>query len=391
MGGVKTDALLRVLEQTNVSALLDRWGPIEVLQVYDPENNMQGILVVDNDILGPGCGSIRISPAMNPREVFLRARSMTLSCALVNVDFGGAAGGIRADPAESDRMRLVRSFARCISHHVPDQYVAAPDLDIGQEEMRAFAHEVGDLLGATGKPVEMGGIPYELGPVGFGMGVATAQFLEAMKSEKGLPPALAGSKVAIQGLDLVGVSVARYLSHEGAKIVALSDESTLLHNPAGLDLNRLLKFLDSPESRKGLAHFKESSRLPVEDIANVSCDILFLPTASNLITEQNADEVRARCIVEGANNPINTIADMMLVKRGVTVLPGILTTSGGPICSSTEYKHGTVESAFFAIQSRLKEATRNLVGRSSELDLPIRRVASEMAKDRLAEAMEETE
>ena len=119
---IDRDGLIKVLEETNVSAFLNGWGPINVIQVYDPDFNMQGILVLDNTALGPACGGIRISPIITPHQVFLNARKMTLSCALVNVKFGGAAAGIRANPFDVDKIKLIKSFARGVSPYVPDQY-----------------------------------------------------------------------------------------------------------------------------------------------------------------------------------------------------------------------------------------------------------------------------
>jgi len=155
--------LLRMLEETNVSAFLNGWGPINVIQVYDPDFNMQGILIIDNTALGPACGGIKISPTITPHQVFLNARKMTLSCALVNVKFGGAAAGIRANPFEVRKIELMKSFARGVSPYVPDQYIATPDMNVGQGEMAAFVEEVGDRRGATGKPEDMGS-PLRLNP-----------------------------------------------------------------------------------------------------------------------------------------------------------------------------------------------------------------------------------
>ena len=144
--------LIKVLKDINVSAFLDSWGPLEVIQVYDPNINMQGILVIDNTVLGPGCGGIRISPTITPRLVFEQARKMTLTCALVDLNFGGAAAGIRANHFEINKKEFIRSFAKRVSPYVPGQYIARPDINITQEEMAVFSEEVGERRGATGKP-----------------------------------------------------------------------------------------------------------------------------------------------------------------------------------------------------------------------------------------------
>jgi len=388
IGGVRSETLLRVLEETNVSAFFDSWGPADVLQVYDPETNMQGILVIDNIALGPGIGGIRISPATTPREVFLRARTMTMAAALVQVDFGGAAAGIRANPAEVDKVRLVRAFAKGISPHVPDQYIATPDIGTGEEEMKVFAHEVGDLLGATGKPAEMGGIPYELGVVGFGMGLVTETYLHSTRPWKPLPSDLADIKVAVQGFDSTGAALVKYLAHKGATIVAISDEWGGVQDTKGLDLGKVLKHSLAPNERQSLAHYKGSTRIQADEILKVDCDVLALTTASNLVNEQTCASVKAKCLVEGPVCPVSPVAEQLLTRQGVVVLPDLLTLGGGLVSSRCEVQRQPRERAFSTIEFKVKDAATFVFQRAAEAGLPLRRMASEVAKERILETME---
>lgn len=389
MGGIKTEALLRILEETNVSAFLDSWGPIDVLQVYDPDNGMHGVLVIDNLTLGPGIGGIRISNTVTPREEFQRARTATLTCALAEVDFGGAAAGIRAAPEAVDCLKLIRAFARRISPHVPDRFIAAPDLNTGQDEMRAFAHEVGDLQGATGKPLNMGGIPQELGVQGFGMAVAASATLEAVRSGRSdVPPSIGEAKVAIQGFDRIGTAAARSLAGRGTKIVALCDEWGMVRDPSGIDLNKALKFSSATTERQSLASCKALERLPRDNIVKVDCDVLLLTTANALLTEDNVQQLGARCIVEGVNSPVTSIADQILAARGTLVVPDLLAASAGVIASYAEHSRSSCERAFSLVESKIKGNTSYLVERSLELGVPLRRVAKEAARERLLQAME---
>jgi glutamate dehydrogenase (NAD(P)+) len=388
IGGFRPETLLRVLEETNVSAFFDSWGPAEVLQVYDPETNMQGILVIDNLAMGPGLGGIRISPSANPKEVFLRARTMTLAAALVQVDYGGAAAGIRASPAdESERTRLIRSFAKCVSPHVPDQYIAAPDTGTGQEDMKVFAHEVGDLLGATGKPSDMGGIPYELGVVGFGMGLVTETYLQSSRPWKPMPSDLSDIKVAVQGFDNVGAALVKYLAHQGATIVALTDEWGGVQDPKGLDLTKVLKHSLAQNERQSLAHYKGAARLVADDILKADCDVLALTTASNLVTELTCGSIRARCLVEGPGFPVNPVAEQLLTRQGVVVLPDLLTLGGGLVSSRCEHQRQPRERAFATIEFKVKDTATVVLQRAAETGLPLRRMASEVAKERILETM----
>ena len=131
--------LINILDQINVSAFLDQWGPTKVLQTFDPEINLHGILVIDNTVLGPACGRIKISPKITPKDVFNCARKTTLACALVNIKFGGGAAGIKENPFECDKTKVIRSFAKKISPYVPSKFIAAPDIHICKEDMATFS------------------------------------------------------------------------------------------------------------------------------------------------------------------------------------------------------------------------------------------------------------
>lgn len=384
---LKKEELLRVLEQTNVSAFFDGWGPANVIHVYDSEINMQGILVIDNTTMGPGCGCIGISPTVTPRQVFQNARKITLSCALVNINFGGAAAGIRADPLEVDKIQLIKTFARGVSPYVPDQYIAAPATSTGQVEMAAFAEEVGDRRGATGKPESMNGIPFELGVIGFGMGVAIEAAIDAQTSPS-FPSHISDAKIAIQGFDSIGSALAKYLGNKGAKVVAIGDEHCAICDYKGININEILKHISGGGEKKSLRNCKDIRKLKREGIINVKCDI-FVPTTGNkILTDENVKSLKARCVVEGINDPINSIADMFLQKRKVLVLPDILTICGGSLSSYAEHNRFSAERAFSLIESRIKDVTKQVIHRSIESVIPVRRIVKEIAKERILEATE---
>lgn len=387
---IDRENLIKVLEEINVSAFLNGWGPINVIQIYNPDFNMQGILVLDNAILGPACGGIKISPMITPHQVFLNARRMTLSCALVNVNFGGAAAGIRANPFEVDKIKLIKSFAKGVSPYVPDQYITGPDMHVGQGEMAAFVEEIGDRRGATGKPEDMGGIPHELGVIGFGMGVAIEASIEAVRSLSVLPSNISEVKIAIQGFENIGCTVGKYLANKDAKIVAISDNWCTIYDSEGIDITKFLGYSTATIEKQSLKHCKIGKILPKEDIVKIDCDI-FVPTTDNkVLTEENARGLKSKCIVEGINNPTTPIADQMLHQEGVLVLPDILTMAGGAISSYAEYNGNSCEMAFSLIESKIRETTKQVIQHSLESGIPLRRVAKEIARERILQAMEGT-
>jgi len=376
-------SLINILKETNVSAFLDKWGPVHVLHVYDPDINMYGILVIDNTTLGPGCGGISIKPTITPYEVFKHARTRTLSCALVDIKMGGAAGGIRTNPGEIDLDRAIRSFANEVSPFVPEQYIAAPDVNFGQDEIAKFVDELGDRKGATGKPVKMSGIPHEQGVVGFGMGVVIDSMLEAPNFSSIIPSEISKCKIAIHGFDNIGFTVAKYLFNKGATVVAISDPWGMAYDAAGIDIDRIVEYAPTMNEKHSLSRCYNNKKLPIEDIIRVDCDILITASGENIITEDNIGQLNAKCVVEGPYKPLSDSVYQILQDRGVIVIPEILSTAGGVISSYAEYNMNSSEMAFSLIDSLLRDATRRVTGRSLEFNLSLRRVVREIAMERI--------
>lgn len=381
--------LIEAFGEINVSAFLDRWGPEKIVQLYDPEINMQGILVVDNTILGPGIGGIRISPTITPREIFQSARTMTWTCALANISFGGAKAGIRANPLEIDKSTYLKSFARKISQYVPEQYIATPDTNVGQEEMTSFVEEIGDTQGATGKPEKMGGIPLELGATGFGIGVAIENALITAHSFVDLPSTFSDAKISIQGFENIGSTVAKYVDKKGGTIVAISDQWNTIYNKNGINIDNILKYSSAATEKQSIKNYKSAKLLPKDSIIQVDCDIFVSSSDRNVLTEETVNLLKAKMVVEGINNPITPAADQILHQKRMLVLPNILTNAGAVISSYAEYTGKSAEAAFTMIEAKVKENTKLVVQHSLEGNISVRRIAKEMAKERILEAMEE--
>lgn len=383
----KADGETSVLENVDVSTYSNEWGPSHVVQVYDPVGKVKGILVIDNVNLGPGCGGIQISPSATPYETFHMARFMTLSHALLDLRFGGAAASIVANPFEIDKTHVVRFLARGVSPYVPDLYVAAPGLNVGQNEMKMFAEEVGDRQGATGKPLDMEGIPHELGVIGLGMGVAIETTVETVQPSATIPSDVSKARISLQGYGNISYTAAKYLSNKGAEIVALSDDRHAIKDDDGIDMESLPKSF-SGGAGHSLGHCKGLKKLPKEAITSVDCDILVLTVDDRSITKEDVRGIKAKLIVEGLNLRISGPAEEMLDERGALIIPGILATAGAPISSHAEYNGISRERAFSLIESQIRGCTKEVVQHSLEVDKPLRKTVKEIAEKRITLAKE---
>jgi glutamate dehydrogenase (NAD(P)+) len=381
--------LEELLESVNITALEDRWGPEKVIRVYDPDIGMEGILCIDNTALGPGKGGMRIRAGVTPTEVFNLARTMTWKCALADLPFGGAKGGINADPYTIDKIKYMKSYARSISVFCPNQWVSAPDMNVGEREIEAFVEEIGDLKAATGKPEKLGGIPHELGTTGFGVGVSIETTLEVLSQVVPIQDSLQGLKVVIQGFGNVGSELAKFLANNGAKVVGLSDFWGAVYNPEGIDMAKALKHAYATDEAHSLKYCKGSSEIPRDDLLYVDCDILVPAAVSKVINANNADLIKTKLVVEAANIPTTPEAEESLFKRGVLVMPDMLVNAGGVIGSYVEYLGKSADDAFAMIDSKIRKNTKEVLKtaiNSETITLP-RTVAMKIAMDRVSRAM----
>lgn len=385
---LSTERVIQAMDQVNVSSFLDSWGPEEVIQVYDPITQMQGVLVIDNTALGPGKGGIRISSTVTPLEVFRLARAMTWKCSLAGIPFGGAKSGIRADPYTINKLKYVEEFAKKVAPSTPSRYIAAPDMNVGEKEIATFVDTVGDLQAATGKPSKLGGIPHELGTTGFGVGVALETAFEMIGDSIGLPSDLADTRVVIQGFGNVGLWIAKYLENKGAKIVALNDYWGTIYNIDGLDISKAEKHAYATSEKSSIKNYKQGTVLGRDAILGIDCDI-FVPCAvGDVINEGTWHSIKAKMIVEGANNATRPISERLLFENGVVIIPDFLANAGGVIGSYVEYKNGNEEEAFAMIESKIKKNTELVVRDAMDRKLTPRQVALEIAQTRVLDAME---
>jgi len=297
-----------------------------------------GYRVLYNTSRGPAKGGIRFDLNVTLEEVKALAAWMTWKCALVNIPFGGAKGGVVCDPATMSMAELERVTRRYTSSIIetlgPDSDVPAPDVNTNERVMAWIMdtysmhkrHTVTAVV--TGKPVEMGGSLGRREATGRGVMFVTREALAR------LGMSLKGARVAIQGFGNVGSVSADLLSKEGAVIVAVSDKSGGLHRPQGLDIGDLLKWV---RERRQLAGYPQADAIPNDQVLTLDCDVVVPAATENVITRKNAPHIKAKIICEGANGPTTAAADEILEKKGIFVIPDILANAGGVTVSYFEW------------------------------------------------------
>ncbi len=302
-----------------------------------------GFRVLHNRVRGPGKGGIRYHPDVTSAEVAALAAFMTWKTAVVDIPFGGGKGGVVCNPKELSRdelRRITRRFVAELGDAIgPHTDVPAPDMYTDQQTM-AWIYDTFDLMHpgknnlavVTGKPLDIGGSVGRDEATARGGLFATEQLLKL-----GVIPdmqELAGARVAIQGYGNAGSTAARLFHAEGARIVAVSDSRGGISNDDGLDPEQILAHKNESGSVVG---FSEATNISNDELLAYDCDILIPAALECQIRADNANDVRAKLIVELANGPLTTMADDILQERGVVVLPDIVANAGGVVVSYFEW------------------------------------------------------
>jgi glutamate dehydrogenase (NAD(P)+) len=297
-----------------------------------------GYRVLYNTSRGPGKGGIRFDMNVTLDEVKALAAWMTWKCALVNIPFGGAKGGVRCDPSTmsmGELERVTRRYTAAIIDLLgPDSDVPAPDVNTNERVMAWIMdtysmhkrHTVTAVV--TGKPVEMGGSLGRREATGRGCMIVTREALAK------LGRSLKGAKVAVQGFGNVGSIAADMMAKAGATVVAVSDRSGGLYNPKGLDVPDVIKWI---RERRHLAGYPKAEPISNEQLLTLECDVLVPAALENVITRKNAPQIKAKVICEGANGPTTAAADKVLEEKGIYVIPDILANAGGVTVSYFEW------------------------------------------------------
>jgi glutamate dehydrogenase (NAD(P)+) len=371
---------------------IDEWGPEKVLQVYDPDTGMKGVLVIDNTSTGPGKGGIRFAPSVTPLEIFKLARTMTWKCAAAGLPFGGAKGGIIADPNKVDRVSWMKSFAKMIRPYCPSQYIAATDVGTTELDMAIFAHEIGDMRACTGKPSELGGIPHELGTTGYGVSVALQTAFDILKELKIIQLAeKSQTRVVIQGFGNVGSFAARFLDQNGVKVVGVSDVSGFIYNKEndGLNIPKLMKDMKGKAKLSDLKDYGYDIR-DKDEIFEIRLDI-FIPAAmGGVINNKTSSKLvgnGVKMVIEAANIPTTSDADNYLHKNNIWIIPDFLANAGGVIGSFVEYQGRTEKDAFDLIEYKISKNIKEVLTEAIMKDENPRKIATELSKQIVYRAM----
>ena len=297
-----------------------------------------GYRVLYNTSRGPAKGGIRFDTAVTLDEVKALAAWMTWKCAVVNIPFGGAKGGVVCDPfqlSNGELERITRRYTSAIIDTLgPDSDVPAPDVNTNERVMAWIMdtysmhkrHTVTAVV--TGKPVEMGGSLGRREATGRGCMLVTREALKRLR----MP--IEGTRVAVQGFGNVGSVAAQLMESLGMRVVAVSDKSGGIYNPKGL---RIRDVLQHTRQRRFLSDYKEADHISNEDLITLDCEVLVPAAMENVISSHNAPAVKARIICEGANGPTTAGADRILEEKGVFVIPDILANAGGVTVSYFEW------------------------------------------------------
>ena len=304
-------------------------GSIEVFTGYRVQHSMAR---------GPGKGGIRYAPDVSLDEVRALASWMTWKCAVVNIPFGGAKGGVICDPkkmSQGELERMTRRYtAELIEFIGPEKDVPAPDMNTNEQTMAwimdTYSMHMRQTVTSvvTGKPVNMGGSRGRREATGRGVSIVCDQ---AMKH---LGMSIDGCRVIVQGFGNVGSNTAKLMFDKGYSIIGIGEWDGALYNPNGIDIEALLQY----KAKHGTIHgFSEAESADKNDLLERPCEILIPAATENVITSRNAERIRAKILCEGANGPTTTIADEILSDKRVFIIPDILANAGGVTTSYFEW------------------------------------------------------
>jgi len=322
-----------------------------------------GHRVLHSTVRGPGKGGVRFDPTVNLEEISALAAWMTWKCAVVDVPFGGAKGGVRCDPVTMSRgelERLTRRYtAGIIATLGPDSDVPAPDVNTNEQVMAWMMdtysmHTGHPALGVvTGKPVALGGSLGRREATGRGVALMAAKALQHL----GWP--LRNARVVVQGYGNVGSVAAQLLALEGCRVVAIGDRTGAFHNDNGIDTIEAANWVRVNGTLEG---YPSGDRISNDELLTLAVDILVPAALGSVITERNASDVKARIVVEGANGPTSPGADAVLERKGILVVPDILANAGGVTVSHIEWVQN--RSALYWTEKAVNDRLREIMSRS---------------------------
>ncbi|MGD2182481.1 Glu/Leu/Phe/Val family dehydrogenase [Lusitaniella coriacea] len=355
----------------------DNLGPAKIVHLYDPVANMKGILVIDNIARGTSLGGIRMATDVTAEEVFRLARSMTLKNAAADLPHGGGKAAILADPKLPliEKEKLIRAFARAIAPLT--DYIPGPDMGTNEQCMGWMRTEMGRAIGL---PATMGGIPLdEIGATGLGVSVAVEV------ASKFCNLSLKGARLVIQGFGSVGQHAARFLTAKGAVLIGATDSQGTLLNPKGIDVEELIALKQQGMS---VIDFPYGNKLDRDAAVEIECEIWIPAARPDVLRSDNAANLNAQLVVQGANIPFTPEAERICHKRNILIVPDFIANAGGVICGAVEHRGGTKEEALQTIETKVRRNTQLVVEKAIATNQLPRQVAIKLAESRVLEAME---
>ena len=324
-------------------------GSVSVFEGYRIQHNLDR---------GPAKGGIRYHPQVSLDEVKALAFWMTMKCAVVNLPYGGAKGGVICDPKKMSKgeiERMTRRYTAEISIIIgPDRDIPAPDVNTNEQVMAWIMDTYSMTVGyscpgvVTGKPIEVGGSLGRREATGRGVFYVTRE----LSQRRGFD--LRKAPIVIQGFGNVGSNAAKTFAEHGCKVVGISDVGGGLYDPKGLDIDDIIRFRETHDS---ISAYPKAERVHVDQFLELPCDVLIPAAMENQITKANADKIKARYIVEAANGPTSNDADRILHDRGIVLIPDILANAGGVTVSYFEWVQD-MQSYFWSekdVHGRLQE------------------------------------
>jgi len=374
--------------------------PKRVLEVSIPVRMDDGRLEVftgyrvqHNDARGPYKGGVRYHPNVTLDEVKALAMIMTWKCAVHDLPYGGAKGGVVCNPKEmslGELERLTRRYTFMIADLIgPFRDVPAPDLYTGPREMAWIMDTYSQLKGyltpevVTGKPTCIWGSEGREGATGYGVAICVREAVKALNLN-------GKAAVAVQGFGNVGFNAAKTLYDMGFRIVGVSDSKGGVYSPDGLNPYKLM---DHKKAAGSVVGFEGAKTITNEELLTLKCDILIPAAVENVLTSRNADDVEAKAVVEGANGPTTTEAAKILREKNVLVVPDILANGGGVTVSYLEWvqnlhrEHWSLEEVYNRLEERMVKAFWEVYKSSVKNGRDMRTEAMTIAVKRVAEAV----
>ncbi|WP_370099263.1 Glu/Leu/Phe/Val family dehydrogenase [Xanthomarina gelatinilytica] len=410
----KQGMLENVMKQFNAAAELVDLNP-NIKKILEVTNNeliihfpvrmdngdvevFKGYRVQHNNALGPYKGGLRYHPTIDIDSVKALAMWMTWKTSLAGLPYGGAKGGIQIDPkkySNAELERITRRFTYALGENIgPEHDIPAPDVNTNAQTMAWIADTYMSTKGpsersknqhvVTGKPIGSGGLEGRDRATGFGVFLTIKNWAEHKKID------LKGKTFIVQGFGNVGYWAAHFLEKEGAKMVGVQDAFGTIANPEGISVEELMDF--SKSNNGNFVGYPKSSSVAKEDFFALDCDICIPAALGNQITEENAHQIKAFLVAEGANGPTTVEAEQILLSRGIEVIPDILCNSGGVIGSYFEWlqnRNGELwelDEILAKLTKKMAEVFKRVLKTSEEKSLDMRSAAYVIAIERIEKA-----